>query len=191
MGASLTIRDPNIMLDCGGPDGCITPRLLDFTAGASTTSYGSYGTDNRWSWNLVTNDAQDQVITDLYDGNTWWVDPDATCIGGSQPCYDINFDTGVLSATIDTTVGASLDINGSLGLRADVWNYNGDGAYGSADFLNTYGMALTPITEGISLDYGGITPASVDLATVPLPASAWLLGSGLIGLIGIARRKKS
>lgn len=29
------------------------------------------------------------------------------------------------------------------------------------------------------------------IAIVPVPAAAWLLGSGLIGLIGIARRKKS
>lgn len=29
----------------------------------------------------------------------------------------------------------------------------------------------------------------VDLAPVPVPAAVWLLGSGLIGLIGIARRK--
>ncbi len=31
----------------------------------------------------------------------------------------------------------------------------------------------------------------VTLAPVPIPAAAWLFGSGLIGLVGIARRKKS
>lgn len=30
-----------------------------------------------------------------------------------------------------------------------------------------------------------------DIAAVPLPAAVWLFGSGLIGLIGLARRKKS
>lgn len=30
---------------------------------------------------------------------------------------------------------------------------------------------------------------SGDVATVPLPAACWLLGSGLLGLIGVARRK--
>jgi hypothetical protein len=30
-----------------------------------------------------------------------------------------------------------------------------------------------------------------DIATVPVPAAAWLFGSGLISLIGVARRKKA
>jgi hypothetical protein len=29
-----------------------------------------------------------------------------------------------------------------------------------------------------------------DVAAVPVPAAAWLMGSGLIGLAGITRRKK-
>ena len=33
--------------------------------------------------------------------------------------------------------------------------------------------------------------ASFALCSVPVPAAAWLFGSGLIGLIGIARRKKT
>ena len=33
-----------------------------------------------------------------------------------------------------------------------------------------------------------LTPGIVD--TVPIPAAVWLFGSGLIGLIGVARRKK-
>lgn len=41
------------------------------------------------------------------------------------------------------------------------------------------------IANGFSLDFGA-TPI---LATVPLPAAAWLFGSGLLGLIGVARRK--
>ena len=32
---------------------------------------------------------------------------------------------------------------------------------------------------------------AIEVSPVPLPAAIWLFGSGLIGLIGIARRKKS
>lgn len=30
---------------------------------------------------------------------------------------------------------------------------------------------------------------SVEVSAIPVPAAAWLFGSGLIGLIGLARRK--
>jgi len=30
-----------------------------------------------------------------------------------------------------------------------------------------------------------------DVATVPVPAAVWLFGSDLIGLVGVARRKKA
>ena len=39
-----------------------------------------------------------------------------------------------------------------------------------------------------NLDYGFRT--YVDTSVVPIPASLWLFGSGLLGLIGVARRKK-
>jgi len=31
----------------------------------------------------------------------------------------------------------------------------------------------------------------VEIAPVPVPAAVWLFGSGLLGLIGVARRKKA
>ena len=44
-------------------------------------------------------------------------------------------------------------------------------------------------------DYGQVRhtvgPASWTMTIVPIPTAVWLFGSGLIGLIGIARRKKS
>lgn len=48
----------------------------------------------------------------------------------------------------------------------------------------TYDSNLNEITSAY---FGGssLTPTSV----VPVPAAAWLLGSGLLGLVGIARRK--
>ena len=41
-------------------------------------------------------------------------------------------------------------------------------------------------------DSGGLVQlANISYNTVPIPASVWLFGSGLLGLIGIARRKKA
>jgi len=68
-------------------------------------------------------------------------------------------------------------------------------------------VSLARITNGIdsnnnNLDFqlGCITPGSANIAgtgncsvsnisAVPLPAAAWLFGSGIIGLVGFARRK--
>ena len=35
----------------------------------------------------------------------------------------------------------------------------------------------------------GATPLSLDISAVPVPAAIWLFGSGLLGLVGVARRK--
>ena len=44
--------------------------------------------------------------------------------------------------------------------------------------------ALGELTDGFSMD-------NVQVQVVPVPAAVWLFGSGLIGLIGVARRKKT
>jgi hypothetical protein len=84
----------------------------------------------------------------------------------------------------------------------DGWSFGSESLaepiyYGSIDFT-----VLTPIGDGLDdlwvvyVTGAGITidsvierPGSVgpDLAQVPIPAAAWLLGSGLLGLIGIRR----
>lgn len=50
------------------------------------------------------------------------------------------------------------------------------------------GFEGTPYTEVFSLDFsnGTIIPSAV-----PVPAAVWLFGSGLIGLVGFAKRKKA
>jgi len=46
---------------------------------------------------------------------------------------------------------------------------------------------------GVMAESGGLDAAweLISYSVVPVPAAAWLFGSGLIGLIGIARRKKA
>ena len=45
-----------------------------------------------------------------------------------------------------------------------------------------------------AITFTGIGPelkAVVDIQAVPVPAAVWLFGSGLLGLVGVVRRKKS
>jgi hypothetical protein len=55
--------------------------------------------------------------------------------------------------------------------------------------INITASALSDLTqgwEGLPVVYNG---ATITTSAVPVPAAAWLFGSGLIGLVGIARRK--
>src|SRR3989344_5370593 len=45
--------------------------------------------------------------------------------------------------------------------------------------------------NGVKQAAGIGLPGSLEVTSVPIPAAAWLFGSGLLGLIGVARRKKT
>lgn len=42
---------------------------------------------------------------------------------------------------------------------------------------------------GVNVDFDNIT-ITTDVSAVPVPAAVWLFGSGLVGLVGMARRKR-
>jgi hypothetical protein len=73
-----------------------------------------------------------------------------------------------------------LDSNGLLfgggGLEINIWG-NGPGNYSFYSW------------DGSSIDVAASGPSTVGLQAVPEPASLSLLGSGLIGLAGVLRRK--
>lgn len=75
-------------------------------------------------------------------------------------------------------------------------------AIGNAAVTPSLGNFPDSATENIWVDQNGdgatgigINPAfiagSAQISAVPVPAAVWLFGSGLIGLVGIARRKRS
>jgi hypothetical protein len=53
--------------------------------------------------------------------------------------------------------------------------------------------AIGEYNFGISVSQAGwgVENVRMDVQVVPVPAAVWLFGSGLIGLVGVARRKKS
>jgi len=65
-------------------------------------------------------------------------------------------------------------------------NKNSDAVFSTPLTLNSF--TLTAQGLGTSTRISGL---SVDTSAVPVPAAAWLMGSGLLGLAGMARRRRA
>ncbi len=92
--------------------------------------------------------------------------------------YAFTFDSSLAvtftGATIDTSVT-------TLGLTQSDLSFSGNQL-----FVNVEGLSFNTSTFArINLTSDG------GPSTVPLPAAIWFFGSGLVGLVGVARRKKA
>ena len=87
-----------------------------------------------------------------------------------------------------------VDTNGLSGYRMD----NSTTLWGEVTIPYTTTDGIETLIKSWSLGFGpdlvslltDVRPTAV-FSVVPVPAAVWLFGSGLIGLIGIARRKKA
>ena len=130
-----------------------------------------------------------------------------------------SFDTSIIYSN-DTEFSLDLNAYSSFELQANtdyllVWSaqpgapYLGTKRKGTPDQMINDGIAgvftgeiMYSRNDGSSwystnqygFDYAslnGIISTNVTVSAVPVPAAVWLFGSGLLGLIGISRRKKS
>lgn len=137
------------------------------------------------------------------------VDDNTDPVGGDDSVTmsfsNFNIGSATLQYSLDNTAGSWTDVNGSFTVKASDWTK----VYMRLNYLtaaqpDTSGDVTFDSPEGdlyntvfIEWDQGGSFLLSVgsadsddNVAPVPLPAAAWLLGSGLFGLIGIRRRMK-
>lgn len=111
--------------------------------------------------------------------------------------------TGLLSFVIEVPFGTTFDLLTSLVLTNQLLfgsQLTGVGVEGvsgsaSADFTNTVvwgGMQSVTLTDGtVVTDWTTSSGSGFDYGSasvIPVPAAAWLLGSGLLGLAGLRRR---
>ncbi len=114
----------------------------------------------------------------------------ATNFGGALPCMQ--------EYTIYTVVGDTITLRGVLTASAfanagrNVIYYPDSNPHGpfpgsraAADFYNTGFITLESLTAGATFT----TDSGASYSIVPVPAAVWLFGSGLLGLVGVARRR--
>lgn len=124
----------------------------------------------------------------------------------------LNFNTALNTIKIDGTI-SDLGINSSITLLSgsfQSWNYDPSGSIVNFngggvdtkhdDLLDALGIPLDTQFEFFAFTLGFDTTADsataistdiINTSVVPVPAAVWLFGSGLLGLIGMARRKKA
>ena len=122
----------------------------------------------------------------------------------STSATNILSDDGAGNVTIDFS-GFGVTWNGiaNIPMNSGAWDGNAEGVAGLTcavdcaenDTFTLYYSATVP--AGDPSNFGGVkynyylTGTIGAVAAVPVPAAVWLFGSGLVGLAGVARRRKS
>ena len=124
------------------------------------------------------------------DNSVWNVDNSATIAGqgdattGALDAWTTGSDSNWTPGTPGTAAASgsgSAQVSAGAGMwTGTVVNFGNVGAAWTA-------FDGTPFTEKFNITLNGVAAPSA----IPVPAAVWLFGSGLLGLVGVARRKKS
>jgi hypothetical protein len=119
----------------------------------------------------------------------------------TKTAQSLNTNSGGASSVFGTaTASAGIFDTTTVNTNPATWYLAGGGTavtgLGSSNAWNLYGVTGSgnstvelSILGTASLSASGVTFAPTATTTVPLPAAIWLLGSGLLGLAGVGRRK--
>ncbi|QOJ31092.1 MAG: hypothetical protein HRU81_02625 [Gammaproteobacteria bacterium] len=89
------------------------------------------------------------------------------------------------------------DDNSAFSSPTLLGNFTAVEGLGNANYAQVFGFTptaaayvrMTILSNHGSTFVTGISEAAFEVAAVPVPAAVWLLGSGLVGLIGLGRRR--
>lgn len=166
-----------------------------------TTQYSGLGVTfvDSYSGGAHANNTLTSLISGSSSPNVLWVDQSS---GGSSGQYlEIDFSHAIdsFSTLFGTSLGANITLNAYhgatlLGTQTLVGaTIIGDVRSGQIDFNSSSGITSVqlfsnPVGTTTSFNF---SVDNVTISSVPIPAAVWLLGSGLLGLIGVAQRKEA
>ena len=104
------------------------------------------------------------------------------------------FSLANLPTTIDFTGTTVTSTNNGGSLILSTNDYFVLGISDATNWLAQTTMQYFPNSSQVYLEFDNNTSLGVlvnDVQPVPVPAAAWLLGTGLVGLMGVARRRRS
>jgi len=105
----------------------------------------------------------------------------------------------VTASEVDTSIGGlgflnkGVDVGNTFGFIGGPQTQNSSVFTASNSFIGDLAYDLMEVKVDFALTANSSVGISgfVQQTVVPVPAAVWLFGSGLIGLVGMARRKKS
>jgi hypothetical protein len=161
--------DPTSIPRTGIPDIEGQTSLPTFTNGGDGETTRTIGETVPINWDTTGAFPTIQIVS---------ITADALDFTGSWAAdFESPYTVGLIPVGVNTEISSSL-----TGPQEDIY----DAAIGTA-FAVSAPPAFTPLPEPTFFGEFTFSAASA----VPIPATVWLFGSGLLGLIGISRRKKA
>ena len=163
---------------------CAFLWLVNTQAGAATININS-----------VSNNTLDPVVM-FFGAGTYVLSPISDADGGAYTAFSIG--PGTIGGRVGTWKWQYSFSTPELG-TVDV-NFGPTNTSESDAFATAVSTSFT-LTQAANVEffikdgpngheYSGDNLGGVSLSTIPVPAAVWLFGSGLLGLVGITRRKK-
>ncbi len=162
------------------------------TQGSSATDFAPWGgsisfnTASSWYFDPDVSTAGDVVDNDFYSVALHEIGH-LLGFGTSDSWNNLVFGSNFTGAAANSVFGGDVSLNGDLSHRATGTMSLVDGtsqeAAMDASILTGTRKVFTDLDVAALLDIGW------EVTTVPVPAAVWLFGSGLIGLIAVARKR--
>lgn len=182
---TISITVDNGVISTG--DGTFEFDMIPATAGGNFVQYGTVGwsgsIDASGNISLTPTGILASIDSPVLVDKAWNIDDfnGGTGTGtnfvpnppNSNTIYD-SFTTGTATASAGDISGAAYDGTSAILVKAGTVGSQWGGFFG-ASYYEVWNVQFTK---------------TADLPPIPIPAAVWLFGSGLIGLVGVARRKK-